>query len=123
MVCSLEICVGNISQLSVDRQGEVPGREKTDPSPGHSPAPCLASHVLTGDYFAGKLANTRAHTPVLKISGPSTQSWNDCAPKDWSTPEQNNHFILDNSTSFLVVKPHNNKRYHEQIYGTSDFYG
>lgn len=108
VVCSLEICVRNISQLSVDRQGEVPGREKTDPSPGHSPAPCLASHVLTGDYFAGKLANTRAHTPVLKISGPSTQSWNECAPKDWSTPEQNNHFILvwDFYKGFSFILPY-----------------
>ena len=34
----------------------------TNPSPGCGPAPSLASHVLTGDYFAGKLANTRAHT-------------------------------------------------------------
>ena len=65
-MCSLGISARNISQLSVDRRGEVPGREATDPSPGYSPAPSLASHVLTGDYFAGKLANTRAITAPPK---------------------------------------------------------
>lgn len=57
------LVVSWVSQLSVDQQGEVPGREMTTPrSPGCSPPPSLASHVLTGDYFAGKLANTRANT-------------------------------------------------------------
>ena len=59
----------------------------TNPSPGCGPAPSLASHVLTGDYFAGKLANTRAHTradtpSVLKISRPLLHWWDGCATQN-----------------------------------------
>ena len=57
----------------------------TNPSPGCGPAPSLASHVLTGDYFAGKLANTSPHTAVvLEISPPSIHRWNGRVARNWA---------------------------------------
>ena len=62
-----------------------------------SPTPSLASHVLTGDYFAGKLANTRANTRAQTRRPKKYPNFNTKlawlrATKNWAATVRNYHF-------------------------------